>query len=112
MKEGVLNQRGSTFVSVLFTMLIAVGLYFLYFEVHKIKSDKATGQHAIQQSQGAACRANRQLIEREIRMWQANRPNEQPTFDDLRRERLRVPSCPEDGQYDIDGRHVTCSKHD
>lgn len=107
-----MNQRGSTFVSVLFTMLIALVLYFLYFEVHKIQSDKATGMRAIEASQGAACQANRDLLEREIRMWQANHPNEEPSFDDLRRDRLRVPSCPEGGEYEIEGKTVACSKHD
>ena len=58
-----------------------------------------------------ACRTQRQQIERDITMWAVNHPDEPPTIAALQHDGLRIPSCPEGGQYSIDGREVHCSVH-
>src|SRR3990170_8096281 len=106
-----MNDRGVGFVAVLIALLIAAALYFGYFALPRAVSERSTGQTAIDVSRAAACRTNRQTIEREITMWSVNHPGETPTLDALEVSDHHLPSCPEGGRYVLAGRQVRCSLH-
>jgi competence protein ComGC len=105
------NQRGFSFVAVLFALLIVAFLYFGYFKMQNATSERASGVTAISASRAVACRTNRQQLERDIVMWSVDHPDDQPTLAALQAAGIRIPSCPEGGRYDIDGREVHCSVH-
>jgi hypothetical protein len=44
-------------------------------------------------------------------VWSVSHPDEAPTIAALQRDGLRIPTCPEGGQYSIDGGAVHCSVH-
>jgi len=105
------SQRGSSFVSLLLVLVILAALYFGYFGLPQIGSERSKGKTAIDSSRAVACRVQRQQIERDIEMWKVSHPDEQPTLASLRASGLRVPSCPEGGRYDIVEGSVHCSIH-
>jgi hypothetical protein len=105
------GQEGFGFVAILMALAIAAALYFGYFKLQSLTSERATGVAAIDASRAVACRTNRQNIERAMAMWSVNHPDEQPTFAALQAEGVRIPACPEGGRYDIAGRTVHCSVH-
>lgn len=107
----VSNQRGFSFVAVLLALLIVAFLYFGYFKMQSATSERASGVTAISASRAVACRTNRQQLERDIVMWSVDHPDDQPTLAALQAAGIRIPSCPEGGRYDIDGREVHCSVH-
>lgn len=106
------QQRGSALAAVLVAMLIAVMLYFVYFEGKKSTGERTGGQTAIDAAQNVACRSTRQLIERDIDLWSVGHPGEPPTLEALARSGLRVPTCPQGGSYSLVDRHVECSLHE
>jgi hypothetical protein len=107
----LLSQSGFGFVSVLLALLIAAALYFGYFGFQRTTGERAKGIAAIDASRAVACRTNRQNIERDIRFWSVNHPDEVPTLAGLQADGLRIPACPEGGRYDIVGTEVHCSVH-
>jgi competence protein ComGC len=110
--DAIHNQRGFGFVSILLAMLIVAALYFGYFKMqNEMSGGRSVGLSAINASREVACRTQRQQIERDITMWAVNHPDEPPTIAALQHDGLRIPSCPEGGQYSIDGREVHCSVH-
>jgi len=107
----VSNERGLSFVAVLVAMLIAAFLYFGYFKLQSVTSERSTGVTALGASRAVACRTQRQGIERNIMAWSVNHDGETPTFAALEADGFHTPSCPEGGRYEIVGREVYCSKH-
>jgi hypothetical protein len=107
----LLTQNGFGFVSVLLALLIAAALYFGYFGFQRTTGERAKGIAAIDASRAVACRTNRQNIERDIRFWSVNHPDEVPTLAGLQADGLSIPTCPEGGRYDIVGTEVHCSVH-
>ena len=105
------SQRGMSFVAVLLALLIAAVLYFGYFKLPGTQGERSTGVAAIDASKAVACRSNRQSIERNIRAWEVNHPDDPPTLDALQADGFAVPSCPEGGRYQLAGREVHCSLH-
>lgn len=105
------SQRGFSFVAVLLAMLIAAVLYFGYFKLQNPAAERATGVTAINTSRSAACRANRQSIERALIAWSVNHPDEPPTLEALQAEGFGAARCPEGGRYEIVGKEVHCSLH-
>jgi type II secretory pathway component PulJ len=106
------NQRGFGFVSVLLTLLILAALYVGYFKMQNtMQGGRSVGISAINASREVACRTQRQQIERDIMLWSVNHPDAAPTLAALQHDGLRLPACPDGGQYSIDGRQVHCSVH-
>jgi competence protein ComGC len=105
------NQHGFGFVSILLALLIVAALYFGYFKMQNEMSGRSVDLSAIDASRAVACRTQRQQIERDITLWAVNHPDEPPTIAALQHDGLRIPACPEGGQYAIDGREVHCSVH-
>jgi len=105
------NQHGFGFVSILISLLIVATLYFGYFKMQNSMGDHSVGISAINSSRDIACRTQRQQIERDIMMWSVNHPDEPATIAALQHDGLRIPACPQGGQYSIDGRDVHCSLH-
>jgi competence protein ComGC len=105
------GNGGSSFVSVVLVLLIIGGLYLGYVGLPAARNERSVGVAAIDGSKAVACRVTRQQIERDITMWAINHPGESPTIDDLEADGLRVPSCPDGGEYEIHGRSVYCSLH-
>lgn len=105
------GQAGSTFVALLLALLIGGTLLFVYVEGPKVLGERSAGTAAVDVTKEVACRTTRQLIEREIGMWEIGHPGEQGTLEALERDHLRVPPCPEGGTYSLVDRHVECSLH-
>ena len=105
------SERGASFIAVLMAMLIVGALYFGYLKLNTAKSERAVGIAAIDASRVVACRTNRQTIERSLVMWSVNHPDEAPSLAALEADGIGVPSCPEGGRYELEGRQVQCSKH-
>lgn len=104
------SQRGASFVAIVFAMAIAAGLYFAYFQMQGTISDQKVGIASIEASRGAACRTNRQTIERQIPAWFVEH-DDPPSLDDLDAEFGPLPGCPEGGELTLAGSTVHCSKH-
>ena len=106
------NARGFGFVSVLLTLLIVAALYFGYFRMASTTGEKSVGIQSLKASKGVACRTQRQQIERDVQMYTANHDGAPRSLDDLERDGIRIPSCPEGGRYALTGPRVTCSVHE
>ncbi|OFV89080.1 MAG: hypothetical protein A3J75_08980 [Acidobacteria bacterium RBG_16_68_9] len=105
------SQQGASFMAVIVAMLIVGALYLGYLRLQTASTERAAGIAAIDASRAVACRTNRQTIERAFAMWSVNHPDELPSLAALKADGIGLPSCPEGGQYEIDGRQVQCSKH-
>jgi hypothetical protein len=107
-----MNERGMSFIAVLLALAIVGLLYFGYMRMNTVRQEQSVGITAIEASKGVACRVQRQQIERDIMMWSASHDGAMPgSLDDLEAGGVHVPSCPEGGDYSLDGRHVVCSLH-
>jgi competence protein ComGC len=107
----VRNARGLSFVSILLALVIIGALYFGYFRMSATKNEKAVGIQSIQVSKAAACRTQRQQVERDIQSYMASHDAAPGSLGDLERDGIRIPNCPEGGRYALAGTHVTCSVH-
>jgi len=67
--------------------------------------------NAVARSQGVACQAQRTQLDRDLIIWGNDHPDQEPSIGALSASGVRVPSCPEGGEYYVSGRHVHCSKH-
>jgi hypothetical protein len=105
------NQRGMSFVTVLLALLIALAAYFGYFTARDTAGSRPGSLAALDGSRAAACRANRQMIERDLVAWAQMHDGETPTLDALAAGGVHVPSCPDAGSYRMAGGSVRCSKH-
>jgi len=105
------SQRGASFIAVLVAMLVVAALYLGYLKLNTVKTERAVGIAAIDASRVVACRTNRQTIERALVMWSASHADEAPSLAALKADGIGVPSCPEGGRYELDGRQVRCSRH-
>ena len=106
------GQGGFSGIVLVIVLLIAALLYLGYFHMQSAVSEKKTTIPAIDASRAVACRSNRQNVERDIQMWLVDHPGEAPSFAALETAGVRIPRCPEGGEYSLDGVHVRCSKHD
>jgi competence protein ComGC len=104
------NAHGLSFVSILLTLLILAVLYFGYFRMQGT-SERGTHIQSLEASKDVACRVQRQQIERDVQMYTASHDGPPRSLDDLERAGIRIPRCPEGGQYALEGSHVTCSVH-
>jgi len=111
MNMQIRTQHGMSFVSVLAAMLILVVLYFGYFKLQSMSSERAVGKTAIDAGRAVACRTQRRAAEREIEIWVAQNPDQAPTLALLESDRIHIPSCPEDGAYSLEGKRLRCSIH-
>ncbi len=109
--DGMGNQRGMSFVTVLVAMLILAALYFGYFKLPNVGGERAGPVVALDNSKAVACRTNRQNIERSIQLWSVDHPGEQPTIRALQSGGIHIPSCPQGGRYTIVDHEVHCSVH-
>ncbi len=107
------SERGSGFMSVLVTLLIAAALYFGfgYFQFQNTEANRAGPITALDATREFACRTNRQTIEREITMWLVSHAGDVPSLAQLEEEQGTLPTCPEGGTYSLSGRKVLCSVH-
>jgi hypothetical protein len=106
------GQRGIGAIAIVLALLSAAILYFGYFRMQTAMSEKKTTLPAIDASRAVACLSNRQNVERDIQMWLVNHPGETPSFAALEADGLRIPHCPEGGEYSLVGVQVHCSKHE
>ena len=106
------NSNGFSFVSILVAMLIIAALYFGYFRLGSTPAEKSVGIQAIDTSKTVACRTQRQQLERDIQMYEANHDGPPSSLADLEHEGIRIPACPEGGRYALAGKHITCTRHD
>jgi competence protein ComGC len=105
------RHAGFGFTSILLVLLVLAALYFGYLRPPSATDSGSVGTSAIDAGRSVACRTNRQTLERSITMWAIDHPRQQATFGALQAEGVHVPSCPQGGSYDIDGRQVRCSLH-
>ncbi len=113
LSDRVGDERGFGFIVVLAALLIVGLLYFTYFGMNTVKHDQAVGIKAIDTSKAFSCKMQRGQIERELNTWAATHDGQVPTdLDDLARSGIRIPKCPEGGEYSLEEKHVHCSVHD
>ena len=106
------DSSGMGFAAVLAAMLILVVLYFGYFKMESMTSERSVGTTAIDAGRAVACRTQRQAAERDIEMWSVDHPDEPPTLASLEHAGVQIPSCPEGGVYSLQGKQLRCSRHD
>jgi len=104
------NQRGAGFVGIVVVLLILLVLVMGYVRLH-MGGERAKRVTAVDASRGVACRVQRQQLERDIMVWSVDHPDDPPSIPALAASGLRVPSCPEGGQYSVTARAVVCSVH-
>jgi hypothetical protein len=100
-----------SFASLLIALLALGALYLGYGRLQGLVGQQTSHTTALDTSRDAACRANRQLIERSIVMWAVDHPDATPTLADLEAAGERIPTCPDAGTYEIVGRQVLCTRH-
>ena len=81
-------------MSVLAAMLILVVLYFGYFKMQSMTSERSVGITAIDAGRAVACRTQRQAVERDIEMWSVDHPDDTPTLASLERAGVQHPELP------------------
>jgi hypothetical protein len=106
------GQNGFSGIVIIIVLLVAALLYFGYVRLQSAGPEKRTTITAIDASRAVACRSNRINVERDIQLWLVDHPGEPPSFAALQAAGIRIPACPEGGEYALDGVHVRCSKHE
>ncbi len=105
------SQRGSALTSVA-ALIGLVGLLYVVYINLQVTGEQATrGMETKAVSQGVACMSNRQAIQLSITTWSVTHPGVEPTLEDLRKDGIHITSCPEGGQFTLEGRKVSCSIH-
>jgi len=105
------SQRGSALTSVA-ALIGLVGLLYVVYINLQVTGEQATrGMETKALSQGVACMSNRQAIGLSITTWSVTHPGVEPTLEDLQKDGIHIPSCPEGGRYTLEGRKVSCSIH-
>lgn len=107
-QRGSLGSLGTLIGLVLVAVLVAS--YLREQDAPRTKPASAPA-NAIARSRGVACQAQRAQLERDLVIWSNDHPDEQATIAALLSSGLRVPGCPEGGEYRVSGRQVLCSKH-
>lgn len=59
-----------------------------------------------------ACRMNRLTLQNTIRTWTLSHPGQAVSLEQLKRDGLFVPECPEGGILTLEGQRVHCSLHE
>jgi competence protein ComGC len=106
------SERGFSLVALLLILVILCALYVGYRELRSVATVQQPPLAALDASRAFACKANRQTVERQIQMWLVDHPGETPSLAALAADGIRLPSCPLDGTYSLDGLTVRCSKHE
>jgi hypothetical protein len=68
--------------------------------------------NVLARSHEVACLAQRRQVERDVMMFVASHPDKMPTIVNLEDAGIRVPWCPDGGDYRVERQSVLCSEHD
>ncbi|HPB31085.1 MAG TPA: prepilin-type N-terminal cleavage/methylation domain-containing protein [Candidatus Sumerlaeota bacterium] len=94
------DRRGFTLIGVLIALVIVMILAGHYF-----KKDEETQRNYVEtqldKSRDAACAVNLRNLEGAISMWQINHTGEKVTVENLRRDGINIPRCPDNQDYII-----------
>lgn len=108
------TQHGLGALSLLLSVLI-LGLLLFAYARNQVGSGKdgaaAAPMTSLDKGRAVACLSQRRAIERDILAWSVEHDDERASIAALEAAGVRVPACPEGGQYSIRGEHVYCSVH-
>lgn len=96
-------------------MIIALLIVMILVTNGYLKRDPSTGltqaETVINRASGAACTADRTILERELSMTLTNNGGRLPSINILR-VKLSGKNCPEGGTFQLDDKgHVYCAEH-
>jgi hypothetical protein len=104
-------ERGSGSFGIV-ASLVVVGLILFLFSIMMKETVSPNGGLAVAAvSQDAACALNRQTLQASLLTYSVRNDGSSLTLGEAQRQGIRVPECPEKGQYSLDGKEVVCSVH-
>ena len=105
------TSRGFTFIGILLALVIIMILGGHYFKKDE-ESQKMYVETQLDKSRNAACAANRQTFSAHVASWSILNHGEQITIEKLRRDKINVPRCPNNVDYEIGSNgEVYCPIH-
>ncbi len=103
------SQRGSNPL----TMIAGIALMMSLMAYSVTKMQNEDGKiEAIDKAKDAACATQRTQMSRDIVLYLVDHPTEtRPSVENLERSGIEIATCPNEGDYEIYGRHVLCTFH-
>jgi hypothetical protein len=90
---------------------IALMMSLMAYSVNQMQNEDGKLE-AIEKAQDAACATQRAQMSRDILLYWVDHPtNKNPSTGDLANAGIEIPACPNEGEYEIIGRHVLCTFH-
>ncbi len=103
------SQRGSNPLTMIAG--IAVMMSLMAYSVTKMQNGDGKIE-AIDKAKDAACATQRTQMSRDIVLYLVDHPTEtRPTVENLERSGIEIANCPNEGDYEVYGRHVLCTFH-
>ena len=103
------SQRGSNPLTMLAGITLMMSL--MAYSVNQMQNEDGQVE-AIEKAKDAACATQRAQMSRDILLYWVDNPNDtNPTIDNLANNGIEIPPCPDEGDYEIYGRHVLCTFH-
>ncbi len=103
------SQRGANPFTMVAGMALMMSL--MAYSVNQMQNEDGNVE-AIQKAKDAACAQQRAQTSRDILLYWVDHPTDtNPTVEKLAESGIEIPLCPEDGDYEIYGRHVLCTFH-
>lgn len=102
------GQRGFYLIGLLMVLVI-----MLILAGNQVGKKAQNVKRPISKSKEAACSLNRSAFLTNVRMWSMSHMGEKPTRENLERDGVQIPGCPEGGNWTLsqDGQTVYCSIH-
>jgi len=106
------SQRGGSPLQMLAGILVMMGLSaYSMQQMQTTRADGTKGVEAIDRAKEAACATQRAQMSRDIVMFLVDYPGLKPSVALLEKAGTEIPLCPDEGDYEIYGRHVLCTHH-
>ncbi len=103
------SQRGSNPLTMMAGIALMMSL--MAYSVNQMQNEEGNVE-AIEKAKDAACATQRAQTSRDILLYLVDNPTDtNPTIDHLAKSGIEIPVCPDEGEYEIYGRHVLCTFH-
>jgi hypothetical protein len=100
------------FIGILMALVIIMILGGYYFKKDDL-TQKTYIDTQLDKSRSAACAVNRQTFSTHITSWTIMHPGEKITIEKLQRDKINIPRCPDNVDYEIgSNEEVYCPVHD
>lgn len=105
------RSSGFTFIGILLALVIIMILGGYYFKKDEI-TEKTYVDTQLDKSRNAACAVNRQTFSAHVASWSISHPGEKITVEKLRQDKVNVPRCPDNVDYEIGSNgEIYCPVH-